>query len=131
MADLIYPKLLYKITGLCFAVHNELGRFSRERQHGDYLEELLDQSGIDHKREVDLRTFNIDSPTGNVADFVVDIKIILELKAKKMVSRDDYYQVQRYLRGSGLRLGILYNFRDSYLKPRRIVARDRVLEPRF
>ena len=32
---LIYPELSYKITGILFAVHNELERFRNEKQYGD------------------------------------------------------------------------------------------------
>lgn len=35
--------------------------------------------------------------TGNILDFIVDDKIILEFKAKPIVLKEDYYQIQRYL----------------------------------
>lgn len=58
---------------------------------------------------------------GNKVDFLIDGKVIVELKAKRCITRDDYYQVQRYLRGADLRLGLLVNFRDRYLKPKRVL----------
>ena len=38
---LIYPKLSYVVTGICFDVHNELERYSREKQYGDLIERKL------------------------------------------------------------------------------------------
>lgn len=37
----IHPDLSYLLYGLCFKVHNQLGRFCNEKQYGDALEKLL------------------------------------------------------------------------------------------
>lgn len=59
--------------------------------------------------------------SGNIVDGIVDGKVLLEFIAKRIVTKDDYYQTQRYLQETGLLLGILVNFRDKYIKPKRIV----------
>lgn len=51
-------------------------------------------------------------------------RIALELKAKRGLLSEDYVQIQRYLQESQLKLGLLVNFRDKYLKPNRIVKID-------
>lgn len=38
---IIHKELSYKITGLLFKVHTELGRYCREKQYGDALEKLF------------------------------------------------------------------------------------------
>ena len=57
----------------------------------------------------------------NIVDFLIEDKILLELKAKRIISKEDYYQVRRYLESLNLKLGLLVNFRDRYLKPKRIL----------
>ena len=52
---LIYPELSYKITGLCFTVHNTLGRFCKERQYGDALEKELVKNNFILERKFNLR----------------------------------------------------------------------------
>ena len=47
----IYPKLSYKICGLCFYVHNKLGRYRNEKQYGDLLEKLLKENNFNFERE--------------------------------------------------------------------------------
>ena len=51
-AKLIYPELSYLITGVCFDTQNTLGRFSRERQYGDSIEEKLIALNLSYKREL-------------------------------------------------------------------------------
>ena len=74
---LIYPELSYTLTGLCFEAHNTLGRYAREIQYGNCIEEKLKTANIPHKRE-----FRVGD-TGNVLDFLIDDKIVLEIKAKQ------------------------------------------------
>lgn len=112
---IIYPELSYKLTGILFNVHNELGKYSREKQYGDLLEQKLAEEKIDFKREVNI------GGSGNILDFIIDNKIALELKATRLILKEHYRQLQNYLQQTGLKLGFLVNFRDGYLKPKRIV----------
>ena len=108
--NLIYPELSYAITGILFSTHNELGQYAREKQYGDLIEKKFKEAKIVYKREMAV------SDSGNGTDFVVDNKIVLELKAKRILSKDDYNQIQRYLQETRLKLGLLVNFRDKYIK---------------
>ena len=58
---------------------------------------------------------------GNIVDFLIDNKILVDFKAKIFLNKEDYYQMQRYLESSNLKLGLLVNFRNNYLKPKRII----------
>lgn len=116
--ELIYPELSYKIIGICFEAHNEIGRYGKEKQYANFIEQRFQELSLPYKREI------IIADTGNILDFLVENKLILELKSKRIITKDDYYQLQRYLQISDLRLGILVNFRDEYIKPKRIVRID-------
>lgn len=124
MTKLIYPELSYKITGLCFKIHHKLGRFCKERQYADSLEEALRQANIVFKREFEIKKLINDSPEGNKVDFLIETKIILDVKAKSFITKEDYIQMQRYLHGANLELGLIVNFRSSYLKPKRVLNGD-------
>ena len=116
---LIYPKLSFTIVGILFSVHNNLGPYAREKQYGDEIEQKFKEAKITYKREV------IIGSSGNILDFVVDNKIALELKTKRILTKEDYHQIQRYLQESQLKLGLLVNFRNKYIKPVRIVRIDK------
>ena len=115
---IIYPELSYIITGILFATHNELGSYAREKQYGDLIEKKLKEIKMPFKREAAI------SDTGNILDFIVDEKIALELKSARIITSDNYRQIQNYLQQTKIKLGLLVNFRNKYLKPIRIIRID-------
>ena len=45
---IIEPELSYKIVGICFDTHNTLGRYCREKQYCDYIEDKLKENKISY-----------------------------------------------------------------------------------
>ena len=119
---IVEKELSYKLTGVLFEVQKEIGRFGRERQYADLLAKKLEEYKISFKREYAIEVAGIKS---NFADFFIEDKIILELKAKPYIEKSDYYQVLRYLEAADRELGMIINFRNKHLKPKR------VLNPKF
>ena len=107
-AKVLYPELSYKVTGVLFDAHNSLGRFCREKQYADAREKALPLEKIEDKFT-------------NRADFVINEQLLLELKAKPIITKEDYIQIHRYMDASKIKLGIIVNFRNQYLKPIRII----------
>jgi GxxExxY protein len=123
--EIIYKELSYKIYGLLFKSQNDLGRYRNEKQYGDYLENLFKINDIKYAREVKLPESFVGEKNGkNICDFIIEGKIILELKTVSFISKDDYLQIKRYLASSNLILGILVNFRQSCLTPKRILNNE-------
>jgi GxxExxY protein len=112
---IIYKDLSYKINGLFYQVHNQLGRFCREKQYCDLLEKKLIENKIKYKREARI------GDSGNIVDFIIEDVIVIEVKAKPMIEKIDYYQLQRYLESIGLKLGLLVNFQCRYIKAKRVL----------
>ena len=112
----------YVLNGIFYRIHNRLGRFLLEKQYGDALEAELNKLKIPHEREKRLavRYERSSIPVGTV-DFLVDGKIAVDVKAKKMITKDDYFQMLRYLKACNLELGMIVNFRSTYLKPKRVL----------
>ncbi|MDO5979905.1 GxxExxY protein [Flavivirga spongiicola] len=123
MSKLIYKEEAYKMIGICMEVHNQLGKGFNEVVYADALEIELMDNGISYSREM---KFGI-TYKGNLlphkykADFIIDDKIVLELKAIDCLTSAHIKQTLNYLAVSKLKLGLLINFGEDSLKYKRIV----------
>jgi GxxExxY protein len=121
MNKIIEKDLSYKIMGLCFKVHKKIGRFAREKQYSNELELLFKQESVNYNKEYEIRNIKATSAKGNKVDFIVENKIIIDLKAKPFITKEDYYQMQRYLQAADFELGLIINFRAYKLVSKRIL----------
>jgi GxxExxY protein len=110
-----FEDLSREIIGILIESHKELGPYAREKQVGDTVEKKLKERGLNYQREVQI------GDSGNVVDFIIEGKIILELKTVPFLIKEHFDQVKRYLYQTNLHLGLLVNFRDSRLHPKRVL----------
>ena len=101
-----------KILGCVFDVYHYLGPGFLESVYHKCLEIELTKAGIPFESEKKLKIFYKGEDIGMrfSADIVVDNKIILELKAKDRLKKEDEAQILHYLKISGYQLGLLINF---------------------
>ena len=118
---IVEAELSFKLNGLFFKTHNKLGRFARERQYSDEFEAQLIKTEVNYSREFEIKNLKPDSPSGNRVDFLIENRIVVDFKAKTLITKEDYIQMQRYLNAANLELGLIVNFRAVYLKPKRVL----------
>ena len=124
-SKIVYPDLSYKINGITFAAKKKAGRFANEKQYCDAIEELLQEQNIPYEREKVLSpSFEGEAERRHKVDFLINGKIILEIKAKPFLTKNDYYQTRRYLAALRLKLAILVNMRSYYITPKRVLNSD-------
>ena len=109
----------YELNGIFFSVHRKIGRYCKEKQYADEMERELKEKGIKYIREN--RIYKEGEFTRNILDFIVNDCIVLEIKAKKFVTKEDFYQIKRYLISTKKELGLIVNFRDDFIKTKRIL----------
>ncbi|PQJ79633.1 GxxExxY protein [Polaribacter porphyrae] len=123
MDNLLYKEDTYKIIGLCMEVHNQLGKGFNEVVYSDALEIEFIDNNIKYSKE---QKFNINYK-GNIlphkyrADFIINDKIVLEIKAIKCLTSSHVKQTLNYLAVSKLKIGLLINFGEDSLKYQRVI----------
>jgi len=120
--DLLYPELSYKIVGTLFQVSNKLGGGYLEKYYQKAVAESLKIANLKFVEQVHAPfMFNGVKIGKCFLDFLVDDKIILELKKGNRFFRKDIEQVYSYLKINNLQLGILANFTNHGVETKRIV----------
>lgn len=121
--EFLYKDETYKIIGACMEVHNELGRGFSEIVYGDALEIELKTQNIPYDREVCFHIYykDVKLPHHYYADFVINDKIIVELKAIEKLTNSHIKQVLNYLAASELKVGLLVNFGQNSLEYKRVI----------
>lgn len=121
-SKLIYADLTYKVRGALFNVYNELGHGHKEQVYQKALEKELKLQNIPYMREFNLKVKYKGESVGNYRpDFIIDNKVILEMKAVEFLPKFYHQQLIHYLKSTEFKLGLLVNFGASRLQIVRLV----------
>jgi GxxExxY protein len=120
--DLIYPELSYKLVGLAYNVFNELGHGHLEKIYQKAYAKELKEAGIVFKEQAPYQVIYKEEVIGNnYLDFLIEEKVIIELKRSDFYSKKYIDQVSNYIKVSNLKLAILINFTTNDVRIKRIV----------
>ena len=108
-------EISYLIRKAIFTVYNSLGTGLFESVYQSALVYELEQSGLTVKKEVPLPLMykEIRFEAGFRIDLIVSEKVLVEIKSIEQLAEVHHKQVLTYLRLSGLKLGLLVNFKTS------------------
>jgi GxxExxY protein len=108
---LLYGELSEAVIGAAIQVHRWLGPGQLESTYQRALGKELAFCGIRYRAQVPITSRYRGEAVGEFfADFIVEDKIILELKVVSRILAVHRAQVNSYLRAAGLQLGLLINF---------------------
>jgi GxxExxY protein len=118
----IYKELSYKIVGVLFDVYNELGYGHKEKYYEEAIAQCFTQHKIKFKRQLPFVIRFRDKIVGKYfLDFLVEEKIVLEIKKGDYFSRKNITQVKEYLAITKMKLAILANFTSTGVKFHRVL----------
>jgi GxxExxY protein len=122
--ELKHKDITEKILGAAFEVHKFLGNGFQEVIYQRALAWEMTQAGLAFEREIEQDIFYKDrsQPIGTRrADFVVEEKVLVELKA--VIELEDVHLAQalNYLKAYRLEVGLLINFGSKSLTFKRLI----------
>ncbi len=119
-----YQDLTQTIIGGAMHVHTFLGNGFQEVIYQRALAIELEQAGLKFQRELEVQIYYRDYPypigTRRV-DFLVEGKVLVELKATTGLNEIHYAQIINYLTAYKLEVGLLINFGEKRLQFKRFV----------
>ena len=115
---MIDEDLTEKIIGAFYKVYNSLGYGFLEKVYERALAVEFEEAGLKFGRQVPVEVLYSGKVVGNyVADFIVEGKVVVEVKAIRELTDCDGKQLLNYLRVDGKRVGLVLNFgRDAEIK---------------
>lgn len=122
--ELKYKDITEKILGASFEVHTFLGNGFQEVIYQRALAWEMKQKGLEFAREIEQDIFykDLPEPIGTRrADFVVEGKVLVELKAIIQLEDVHLAQALNYLKAYKLDVGLLINFGSKSLTFKRLV----------
>ena len=110
--------LTSEVIRIFYKVYNTLGYGFLEKVYENALIIEFRKAGISFENQVPVRVFYEGDVVGDdVADFVIDGKVVVEIKAIVGIGVCEESQLLNYLRCTGKRVGLVLNFgKEAELK---------------
>ena len=119
--DFLYENESYLIRGACFDVWKEFKGMFKESVVDRALTIAMEARGLEVASQKRIDIYFQNKKVGTyIPDKVINDKILVELKAKIYITRQDEEQFWSYLKGSNYKLGFLINFSPTKLEIKRV-----------
>lgn len=123
-----YNELTYKIIGAAMEVHNHLGPGHNEEVYQKALENEFNVQRLAFEPQ---KSVSIDYKGSQVGlrflDFMVDDKVIVEIKAVSELSSLHQWQVLYYFAATEYPIALLINFGSKKLEYKRLLPNEKIL----
>lgn len=121
----LYKEITEKIISAFYKVYNTLGFGFLEKVYEKALKIELESISLDVKSQFPIKVFYNGNEVGDYfADLIVNEKVIVELKAAEVLTKDHECQLLNYLKATEYEVGLLLNFGKQPEIKRRIFTNN-------
>ena len=119
-------ELSFAINGCAMDVLNSVGHGFHEKIYENAMAVAFQKRHLKYSQQCQYNIAYEGQKVGVfIPDFVVEDKIIIELKTIDKIGNNEKGQVLNYLRVSNLSLGLVLNFKNSKLEWQRVILSEK------
>jgi GxxExxY protein len=130
MTEYKHSEITHKIIGCAMLVHSFLGNGFQELIYQRALAYEFSVAGLEFSRELEMPIYykNLMEPIGTRrVDFLVENRVLVELKAISVLEDVHLAQILNYLRAYKIEIGLLINFGEKSLNFKRVILSERTV----
>ena len=118
----LFKEETHQIIGCAFEVLNTLGHGLLEKRYENSLVVEFEMKGIPYKQQARFPVIYKSVQVGEyIPDLIVFDKIIVDTKTIESIGNNEKAQIINYLKITGLRVGLILNFKHAKLEWERII----------
>lgn len=118
----LFHDLTHRLIGFSFDIFKQIGPRLPERIYQQAFENKLTDAGIPFSRECYCKIVVDDKRVGSFRlDFLVENKIIVELKVRSSLLNKDIAQVLTYMRTNNIKLGLILLHTPNRVEVKRLI----------
>ena len=123
-----YSDITSKIIGCAMKVHSTLGNGFQEVIYQRCLAIEMRNQDLEFERELEIPIYYEETEVGTRrVDFLIENKIMVELKAISQIEKIHIAQGLNYLEAYNLEIGLLINFGSTKLEFKRLINERKCL----
>jgi len=120
-----HSKLTEKVIKSFYKVYNTIGYGFLEKVYENAMIIELKKHGLSAVKQQPIKVYYDGKVVGEYfADLIVEDKVIIELKAKRMLTREHEAQLVNYLKATDIEVGLLLNFSVRPEFKRKVFSND-------
>jgi GxxExxY protein len=121
--ELIYKKEVFEVVGCAMEVLNELGHGLLEKPYENALVVELGLNDIQVRQQLRYKIVYKGVEVGEyVPDLITHEKIVVDTKVIERITNHELGQMMNYLKITGLKVGLILNFKHPKLQWKRVVS---------
>ncbi|GAB5562871.1 MAG: GxxExxY protein [Synoicihabitans sp.] len=119
---MLHADLVYRAVGCCFEVIKEIGHGLHEKPYENALVIAFEDNelAVDQQRIYPI-SFRGKKVGEYIPDLVVDSSVVVDTKVIERITDHERGQMLNYLRITGLRVGLIVNFKHAKLEWQRVI----------